>query len=370
MIRFFFILCLFYLPLSGFSQILENYEENWINQSDLAFWERIEQKDVWVEVNSFPESYFQFQIPQGSTVFIEDKLWRLFPSDTTFTVSLENLSKEFGNDSLKVSVIGQRSSFGSYPLSLLKIAEVGLKKEIKVTEVVSVAKTRFLTQTVKDFYFTSLLVTLFLFAIYKVAYPYLLGVLLQPLAVINAEDFSESGSLQKVFSFDILFYLFIVSMMMAQSLVTGVIIFKKDWIDGLLGWDYASMMWLWVSVSFVILMLTILKFIGIRVISYLFDMGKSDFAHFFYLLRLIVFGFAIVILISLFFVINDYSSLKTVFGILIQAFFWFYIIGVMGLFVIMMNRLSFKKYHLFTYLCIAEIVPFLILSKWMMVLGQ
>ncbi|MCZ8134640.1 MAG: DUF4271 domain-containing protein, partial [Algoriphagus sp.] len=101
-----------------------------------------------------------------------------------------------------------------------------------------------------------------------------------------------------------------------------------------------------------------------------FDMGKSDFAHFFYLLRLIVFGFAIVILISLFFVINDYSSLKTVFGILIQAFFWFYIIGVMGLFVIMMNRLSFKKYHLFTYLCIAEIVPFLILSKWMMVLGQ
>lgn len=370
MIRFFSILFLCYLPLSAFSQILENYEQKWVNQSDRAFWERTEQKDVFVNVNSYPESFFQFQIPKGSTVFIEDKLWRLFPLDTAFTVSLKELSEEFEGDSLKVSVIGQRSSFGSYPLSLFKIADVDLKEEIKASESIAVSKTRFLTQTVKDFYFSSLLLTLFLFAIYKVAYPYLLGVLLQPLSVINAEDFSESGSLQKVFSFDILFYLFIVSMMMAQSLVTGVIIFKKEWIEGIIGWDYSSLMWLWVSFSFVILTLTILKFIGIRVISYLFDMGKSDFAHFFYLLRLIAFGFAVVILISLFFVINDYSSLRTVFGMLIQAFFWFYIIGVLGLFLIMMNRLSFKKYHLFTYLCIAEIVPFLILSKWIMVLGQ
>ncbi|OYX20468.1 MAG: hypothetical protein B7Z16_06635, partial [Algoriphagus sp. 32-45-6] len=49
-------------------------------------------------------------------------------------------------------------------------------------------------------------------------------------------------------------------------------------------------------------------------------------------------------------------------------FFWFYLLGVVGLFFIMMNRLSFKKYHLFTYLCIAELVPFLILAKWISVL--
>jgi hypothetical protein len=36
----------------------------------------------------------------------------------------------------------------------------------------------------------------------------------------------------------------------------------------------------------------------------------------------------------------------------------------------MMNRLNFKKYHLFTYLCIAEIVPFLVLTKWILVLVQ
>jgi hypothetical protein len=197
-----------------------------------------------------------------------------------------------------------------------------------------------------------------------------LGVLLQPLAVINAEDFSESGSLQKVFSFDILFYLFIVAMMMAQCLVTAGILFRKDWIESIVGWDFSSIMLLWISISLFILIITILKFTAIRVISYLFDMGKSDFAHFFYLLRLIVFGFSAVILVSLFFVINAYSSFGAVFGVLMKSFFWFYVLGVFGLFLIMMDRLSFKKYHLFTYLCIAEIVPFLILSKWIMVLGQ
>ena len=370
MIRLLALICTLLLPFIGVSQILENYKANWVDQSDVAFWERMEQRDVIVDLHSFPESHFQFEVPKGSTIFIDGKLWRLFPSDTAFTISSRQISDEFGSDSVKISVIGPRNSFGSYPLTLSKVAQVGFSKGVELAKVDQVIKTRFLPQPVKDFYFTSLSITLFLFAIYKIAYPYLLGVLLQPLAVINAEDFSESGSLQKVFSFDILFYLFIVSTMMAQCLVTGMIIFKKEWIEGLIGWDYPSIMLLWVTSSFTILILTILKFIGIRVISYLFDMGKSDFAHFFYLLRLIVFGFTVVILMSLFFVINDFSSLQIVFEILIQTFFWFYIIGVTALFMIMMNRLSFKKYHLFTYLCIAEIVPFLILSKWIMVLVQ
>ena len=65
-----------------------------------------------------------------------------------------------------------------------------------------------------------------------------------------------------------------------------------------------------------------------------------------------------------------YRVLENVLELSLQVFFWLYLIGITGLFLIMMNRLSFKKYHLFTYLCIAELVPFLILAKWIMVLGQ
>jgi hypothetical protein len=102
----------------------------------------------------------------------------------------------------------------------------------------------------------------------------------------------------------------------------------------------------------------------------LFDLGKSEFAHFFYLLRLIAFGFAAVLVVVTFFVINDFNKLKMVYSFLMQGFFWFYVFGILGLFLLMMNRLDFKKYHLFTYLCLAEIVPFLVLCKWIMVLAQ
>lgn len=370
MIRLVVFLFFYGTPLVGFTQLLENYEGNWIDKSDRGFWGKTAHKEVKLDLTSFPESFYQFDIPKGSSVFVDGKLWKQFSSDTTFSTSLDTLSEEFGSASILVAVIGEQLSFASYPLSISKVVRVAFPREAESPKVGLVSPTRFLPQPIKDFFFTSMLAVLFLFAIYKVTYPYLLGVLLQPLAVINAEDFSESGSLQKFFSFDILFYLFIVSTMMAQSLVTGIIIFKKEWIEMVIGWQYTSLMLLWLSFSFLIMILTILKFVVIRLISYLFDMGKSVFAHFFYLLRLIVFGFSGVMLISLFYVVNDFSSLQDVFGILIQIFFWFYIIGVAGLFMIMMNRLSFKKYHLFTYLCIAEIVPFLILSKWIMVLGQ
>jgi hypothetical protein len=159
-------------------------------------------------------------------------------------------------------------------------------------------------------------------------------------------------------------------MMISQGTITGLVVYRREWLETWIGLDFSALLMIWLLGSFVITLLTIIKFIGIRVVSYLFDLGKAEFSHFFYLLRLIVFGITAVILIGAYFVANNFAALESVFGILITGFFWFYILGVVGLFLIMMSRLSFKKYHLFTYLCIAELVPFLILAKWIMVLGQ
>ena len=216
----------------------------------------------------------------------------------------------------------------------------------------------------------SLVVVLSLIAIYRIAYPYLLGALLRPLAVIKAEDFSESGGLQKVFSLDILFFLFIVSLMLSQCLITGILIFNPEWFQGKIEPYFTSLLGAWLLGAVVILLLTVVKFMILKVMSYLFELGKAEFAHFFYLLRLISFGCAILLVLSSFFVLNDFTALKSIFTLLVMGFFWVYMLGVFGLFLLMMNRLDVKKYHLFTYLCIAEIVPFLILSKWILVLGQ
>lgn len=370
MLRLVLILGFLFLGRTGFAQLVENYDQEWVNSDKQSLVSREVQKQLSVNLETFPESFLRFEVPGNSTLFIEGKLWRLFQKDTVFQVPVYKLKEEFEKETIQLTVINDRISLGGVSLSVSKV----LDQEMTVGFTAKAGDTpenrRVIAQPIKDFYFTSLLIILFLLAIYRLAYPYLLGVLLQPLAVINAEDFSESGSLQKFFSFDILFYLLIVGMMISQSAVTSILIFRPEWLKGWLGWDFASFMMIWLAGSFGMLILTILKFIGIRIISYLFDLGKSEFAHFFYLLRLIVIGFSAVILIGCYFMVNNFSVISSVFGSLMSLFFWFYVLGVFGLFLIMMNRLSFKKYHLFTYLCIAEIVPFLILSKWIMVLGQ
>jgi hypothetical protein len=365
------ILVLFFVSHWGAAQVLENYQGEWRSSTEQSLVGSIGQKQVRLVVNSFPQSYFQFEVPGNSTVFVDGKLWDLIQNDTTFFIPTDALKKEFGKDSLLVTVVSDKIRLGDFGLAITKVAKNQVEeKKASLGDQFFALEKRQVVQPLKDFIAVSLLIILTLTAVYRRIYPYLLGVFLQPLSVIKAEDFSESGGLQKVFSFDILFFLFLVSMILAQSLVTGIVIFRPDWIEDWGGVSSLSLLLFWVLASIFLLVLTILKFSAIKLMAFLFDLGKSEFAHFFYLLRLITFGFTLVLIATTFFVINDFSSLEIVFPNLMKAVFWVYLFGVMGLFLIMMNRLNFKKYHLFTYLCLAEIVPFLVLTKWILVLAQ
>ncbi len=371
MFRFAVVFSLVVISVCAQAQVLENYEGKWRNASEQAWVGSIGQQEVKLAVNSFPQSFFQFEVPGNSTIFVDGKLWGLIPNDTTFFIATASFKREFRKDSLLLTVINDRIRMGDFGLKVTKVARNTQQEEqVDLEQDLLAQQKRTPVQPLKDFFAVSLFLILGLAAVYRRVYPYLLGVLLQPLSVIKAEDFSESGGLQKVFSFDILFFLFLVSMMLAQSLVTGIVIFRPDWIENGLGFSAFSLLFVWLMASFLILLVTILKFSAIKLVSYLFDLGKSEFAHFFYLLRLITFGFALILLVSSFFVINDFNVLQTIFIDLMQGFFWIYLVGVLGLFLIMMSRLNFKKYHLFTYLCLAEIVPFLVLTKWIMVLVQ
>ena len=353
------------------AQVLENYEGEWSSSVEQSLVGSIGQKQVKLAVNAFPNSFFQFEVPANSTVFVDGKLWVLTSNDTTFFVATNSLKQEFGRDSLLVTVVSNKIRLGEFGLTITKVAKNEKEeKELSGEEQFFALEKRTVVQPLKDFMAVSLLSILALAAVYRRVYPYLLGVLLQPLSVIKAEDFSESGGLQKVFSLDILFFLFLVSMMLAQSLLTGIVLFRPDWFGIGENLTSLSLIYYWIIASFLLLILTILKFSAIKLISYLFDLGKSEFAHFFYLLRLITFGFAFVLVVTTFFTINEFFELKAVFTQLMKGVFWVYLFGVLGLFLIMMNRLNYKKYHLFTYLCIAEIVPFLVLTKWILVLVQ
>ncbi|MFN3999728.1 DUF4271 domain-containing protein [Algoriphagus sp.] len=360
----------FFLILSSLglhAQVLENYDGKWKTAREESWFGSNNQIELKLDLAGFPESKFQIKLPSESTVFIDQKLWRLTTGDNLFYVDTKDLRQEFGKDTVTFTVVSP--NLAQLNASVKKVVEKESVLEASIDAESTPIFERFIPQYVKDFYFTGLFLILFFLALYKLAYPYLLEVMTQPLAVISAEDFSDSGNLQKFFSFDIIFYLLIVGMMLSEAVVIGLVIFQKDWLETWIGLDYSSLLLVWLIGAFGILVFLVVKFIGIRVVSYLFDLGKAEFSHFFYLLRLVVFGCSVLILVSAYFVVNNYSGLESALSLLISGFFWLYIVGVLGLFLIMMNRLSFKKYHLFTYLCIAELIPFLILSKWIMYLG-
>lgn len=347
-------------------QVLENYDQKWQSYSGGNWWERNDQIQVKVNVRDFEESFLKLQIPSKSTLFINGKLWEYFRSDTLEWIPLRDIQAIAESDSATFILINP--DLGNSKVSIQKVISPGFESlGVSLAEDDSPFLPRTSAQSAKDFYVVALLINLIFFALYKVAYPYLLGVLVQPLSVINAEDFSDSGSLQKFFSPDILFYMLIVSMILSQIGVTVVYLKSElvwDWVNG----DFESLMVLWAMGIVLVFVLSVIKFVGIRISGFFFDLGKNDFAHFFYLLRLVVFGSSVILVLLAFLIINRFWELEMVLDQMISGFFWFYLLGVVGLFFIMMNRLSFKKYHLFTYLCIAELVPFLILAKWISVL--
>lgn len=361
------IILLLFVAHCGNAQVLENYEGKWSNSTEQSVLGSIVQKQVTLAANTFPQSFFRFKVPGNSTLFVDGRLWDMIQNDTTFFIATSEFKKEFGKDSLLITVVSDKFKLRNFDLEIAKVARNRVEeKQVNFEAKLMAFEKRQLVQPMKDFIAVSLLIILMLLGIYRRIYPYLLGVLLQPLSVIKAEDFSESGGLQKVFSFDIIYFLFLLAMIIAHSLVVGIVIFRPDWIEIWGGLTSLSLLSLWIITSFLLLAVTILKFSVIKLIVYLFELGKSEFAHFFYLLRLISFGFGFVLLATTFLVINDISELEIVFTQLIQVVFWAYLVGVFGLFLIMMNRLNFKKYHLFTYLCLSEIIPFLVLTKWVL----
>jgi len=350
------------------AQVLEDYKSDWKEGGKKTWFSDNDRLIVELDLMSFPMGYVSFEIPAQSVVFLGDKLWFFSEKDTIFSKKVSELRSQFKVEKGNLIVFKRGIQMGDPKIQkVLQPSDLNSAVSIKSD---FIKKRDFQRQEIRDFFGFSVLLVLVGIALYKLAYPYLFAVMVRPLSLINAEDFSDSGSLQKFFSFDVLFYVLVVNMLTSLGGVLGLIFFKNEWLETRFTLDFNSMFQLWLAVSGILLVLTILKFIGIKIVAYLFDLEKLEFPHFFYLLRLVAITSAFFILVSTFFLMNEFSAMKNALSFSFSTFFWIYILGVAGLFLIMMNRLSFKKYHLFAYLCIAELVPFLVLSKWIMLVGQ
>ncbi|HAS59347.1 MAG TPA: hypothetical protein DEQ87_09755 [Algoriphagus sp.] len=368
-IRIFFLFTVFFIP--GFSlsaQVLEDYSKTWEvaeRESWFASSDRISQE---LNLATFPMANLYLEVPEQTVVFAGEKLWFYSNSDTVLIRRVTEVAQELAQE--KVILTLYKEGIGSQNIILKKMIGTELDQTTpeESKNLISIREKK--RSVLRDFFGLGLLIVLFFIAFYKQAYPFLFSGMLRPSGLLSDEDFSDVGSLQKFFSMDVLLFVFMVNLLLALVGTLGFVIYKGDLVFQLIDQDVMSLMIFWLVTTVGLLILTVFKFIGIRIVAYLFDLRKLEFPHFFYLLRLIVWACFIMIGVIFVYLMNSFFMLENVLELSLQVFFWLYLIGITGLFLIMMNRLSFKKYHLFTYLCIAELVPFLILAKWIMVLGQ
>lgn len=364
----FYLLFLFFLVTSfSKAQLLEDFQNQWEEGGKTTWFESNDQLKLSLDLTSFPRSFFSVEIPASTVVFLGDKLWFFTDKDTTLNTSLKDLRVLVNAPKIDLTLF--KSGISAEVVSAKKVLK--LAEPVKVVEdsVTTSEKLGLNRQEIKDFFVFSLMIILIIITAYKSVYPYIFTVITSPISLLNAEDFSDSGSLQKFFSFDVLFFVLVVNMISALAMTLSIVFFKETWVDARIAINFQNLMIGWGIIAFGLFVLTIIKFTSVRIMAYLFGLGKVEFPHFFYLLRLVLISTTGLIFVLAYFLMNDFYLTKIALGVSISVFFWVYILGTLVLFIIMMNRLSFQKYHLFTYLCIAELVPFLILAKWVMIIG-
>jgi hypothetical protein len=190
-----------------------------------------------------------------------------------------------------------------------------------------------------------------------------LKLILMPTSVFSAEDFSESNSVQKFFSLDVIFYLLLMNMMAFLLLMLSVKAVGNESLQFIVNGDINQLFLNWLLGSTILILIAVLKFTLLRFLGYVFDLKKIVVPHFFYMLRIISITIFIIAFIVSIIVLNSFFDLDLTIKFLLYGFFWIYMVGILMLFLIMSNRVSFKNYHLFVYICSAEIVPLLFLSK-------
>src|SRR5690606_5933441 len=113
-----------------------------------------------------------------------------------------------------------------------------------------------------------------------------------------------------------------------------------------LGEDMNDLFYIWLLGTGALLVVALLKFLWIKLSTWVFGIYKFEFIHFFYMLRIasvVQIGIFSILIIS---TTNDAFALPALLEFLLVVFFAIYIMGILMLFFIMAKKVSSKKYHI------------------------
>jgi len=361
-----FLACLTLLTLSVVelpAQVLENYNAQLEITHRFEPFYSPEKATVQVNVRDFPMAEFRFGIPEGATVFIDQVLWMHAERDTTAIVDSEWLRTQFaGNDATRRVDILKRDL---HPRSIS--IHKGYFAHGERVQVAAVEEAEVLVKrernNMRDFFYVALISILLLTALYKWVFPVVFASLLKPKSVFYAEDFADGSARNRALSSDIVFYLVIFNLLLMLFIVTAVYYLDISFLRDILRQELNFMFLVWLSGSLVLLVLSILKLFWLKISTVIYGIGRIEFIHFFYMLRVFSYVLLLLVAVLLLGMSNEFMDVGQLMRFLLGMFFILYIGGISMLYFFMTKKVGFKNYHLFSYLCTAELIPFLVVAK-------
>lgn len=332
------------------SAIQENLSEGWLNPN--------ESLSVQVDGNQFEDASWRIQLPGGTSLFFNEALWDHYMQDTTLIISNKSILP-YKNKDGKLEVIAFKPGISLEEFSVQKGYFSNLEDNVETANVLEKRK----RDEVSDFFFIALIAILFLIAIFRAFFPSIFGIFWNPKSVFSIEDIWESGSFSKIFSAELLFYLVLINMSTGLLVLLVVHSLGIDFFGIGLDSEIEKLIFAWLIFSLILTIVTLFKFIWLGIGGFLFSLKKIAFPHFFYLLK--VRGFALFIIISMLIIVyaNNWVYLYEHFSFMYYTFFLIYSLGLIGLAIWLYKKNGFNNYHLFSYLCTSELIPFLVICK-------
>ena len=343
-------------------QVFVNYDDE-ITIDEEGDWRFVpEIAKVTIDVEEFPMAELAVTLPAGASVFIDKVMWLFAEKDTSFAIPLEEIKEKFpGQSNIRELIIYKKG---------IQPGDVAVKKGRftqgagwnSAQEIIESTSDR-VKSPIEQFFFLSVLMAFFLIALFKMIYPSVLSFIVHPVLVFSTEDFSESNSTSKFFTEEVLFFLVIFNMLLMGMIMISAFFLEVPILEELITGDLNHLFLVWLFGTGILVLISLVKFVWLKISGLIFGISKIEFVHFFYMLRVasvILMGVYLVLVLCL---ANDVLPLTVLINYLLKGFFVLYILGVAILFFMMVGNVSLKNYHLFSYLCTAELVPFLVLSK-------
>ena len=281
-VRAFLIFLFIGISFVGSSQVLENYNPAIQEMYPETLRKSNTKIQVKLDLETFPNSTFRFVFPGKSTMFLEDKLWFQTATDTVFIIPLAGMKNFFsGSDSTGTMLTIIKSGINSSNVSVEKgfFENEVFQSTTEDSEIFLPEKRA--VDNFNDFFFFAVIGILFLISVYKLIYPLVLKLILMPTSVFSAEDFSESNSVQKFFSLDVIFYLLMMNMMAFLLLMLCVKAVGNESLQFIVSGDLNQHFLSWLLGSSILILIAVLKFTLLRFLGFVFDLKKNSRASFF-----------------------------------------------------------------------------------------